>query len=227
MKHNRQLDVACETKTKDNVFVNVNVSVQFQVKEDKIYEAYYELSDTESQIRAYVFDTVRSILPTMELDQAFEAKEELAIGVQDALKETMESYGYKIIQALITDLTPDTRVKNAMNEINASRRLKESNVERAEGEKIQIVKAAEAGKSHTRDAASGHQNPSARNPQNPQCPMRHYFPHTIAVCLKPQNPSQSTCRGRVWRSSVRPSWMVCATPSRTSLAMSPVQPRRT
>lgn len=139
-----QLDVACETKTKDNVFVNVNVSVQFQVKEDKIYEAYYELSDTESQIRAYVFDTVRSILPTMELDEAFEAKEELAIGVQSALKETMESYGYKIIQALITDLTPDARVKNAMNEINASRRLKESNVERAEGEKIQIVKAAEA-----------------------------------------------------------------------------------
>lgn len=140
----RQLEVSVETKTQDNVFVNVTVSVQYQMVLERAYEAYYSLSDTETQIQAYIFDTVRSIIPTMELDRAFEAKEEVAMKVKESLQQTMNEYGYAIIQALITDLTPDARVKNAMNEINASRRLRESNTERAEGEKIQIVKAAEA-----------------------------------------------------------------------------------
>uniref|UniRef100_A0A7S2W4V0 Band 7 domain-containing protein n=1 Tax=Rhizochromulina marina TaxID=1034831 RepID=A0A7S2W4V0_9STRA len=140
----QQLDVQCETKTMDNVFVNVVVSVQYQVQKDKVGEAYYSLSRPESQIRAYVFDTVRSVIPTMELDQAFESKEEVASAVKQALKETMDDFGYVIIQALITDLTPDQKVKDAMNQINASRRLKDANAEKAEADKIQMVKSAEA-----------------------------------------------------------------------------------
>lgn len=138
------LDVPCNTKTKDNVFVNVAVSVQYQVIEDKVYDAFYKLTDADEQITAYVFDVIRSAIPKLGLDEAFETKEQLALDVQGSLSEIMNKYGYSIVQTLVTDLTPDLRVKDAMNAINESKRLKEAAKEKAEADKILQVKAAEA-----------------------------------------------------------------------------------
>lgn len=132
----QQLNVRVETKTLDNVFLTAVVSVQYQVLRDKCYEAFYSLTNPAQQITAHVYDVMRSQLPTLELDSVFEAKEELALAVKNALTETMTSYGYQIVQVLITDLDPDDRVKNAMNEINSSKRLKYAVAERAEGDKI-------------------------------------------------------------------------------------------
>mmetsp|Transcript_10493 Transcript_10493/g.13624 ORF Transcript_10493/g.13624 Transcript_10493/m.13624 type:complete len:288 (-) Transcript_10493:206-1069(-) len=140
----RQLDVECETKTKDNVFVNCVVSVQYQTVPEKVYEAFYRLTNPDEQIRSYVFDVVRSTLPTLDLDEAFEAKDDIAVRVKDSLDTTMKNFGYNILQALVTDITPDMRVRDAMNEINASKRLKEAAMEKAEGDKIRKVKEAEA-----------------------------------------------------------------------------------
>ena len=140
----RQLDVNCETKTKDNVFVNVVISVQYQVVLEKAFDAFYKLANPEIQIQAYVFDVVRSELPKMELDESFSNKEQLANEVKHHLDETMMSFGYSIIKALVTDISPDARVKMSMNEINASRRLREAAKEKAEADKITQVKAAEA-----------------------------------------------------------------------------------
>jgi len=140
----QQLDVRVETKTLDNVFITAVVSIQFQVLQEKVYEAFYALTDPRRQITAHVFDVLRSELPNLELDAVFEAKEDLAVSVKNALSETMTQYGYQILQTLITDLDPDQRVKNAMNEINSSKRLKYAVAERAEGEKILKVKSAEA-----------------------------------------------------------------------------------
>jgi len=140
----QQLDVRVETKTLDNVFVTAVVSIQYQILQEKVYEAFYALTDPQRQITSFVFDVIRSELPTLELDSVFEAKEELALAVKNALSETMTQYGYQIMQVLITDLDPDRRVKNAMNEINSSKRLKYAVAERAEGDKILKVKSAEA-----------------------------------------------------------------------------------
>eukprot|EP00301_Raphidiophrys_heterophryoidea_P014767 c23227_g1_i1.p1 GENE.c23227_g1_i1~~c23227_g1_i1.p1 ORF type:complete len:297 (-),score=98.92 c23227_g1_i1:401-1246(-) len=140
----QQLDVDCETKTKDNVFVNVVVSVQYQVLREKVYEAAYKLTNSHDQIRAYVFDVVRSTVPHMLLDHAFESKDEISTQVKNQLSVAMNEYGYVIVKALVTDLTPDARVKAAMNEINANKRHKEAATERAEADKILVVKAAEA-----------------------------------------------------------------------------------
>lgn len=140
----QQLNVSCETKTSDNVFVSVTISVQYSVTQNLIYEAFYKLTNPESQIRSYVYDVVRATLPLMALDAAFEAKEEIADSVRHSLSEVMSTYGYEIHQALVTDLSPDAKVKTAMNEINASKRLKEAAYEKAEGEKILLVKNAEA-----------------------------------------------------------------------------------
>merc|ERR1712038_1813930 len=106
--------------------------------------AFYALSDPRRQITAHVYDVLRSELPNLELDSVFEAKEDLALAVKNSLTDTMGKYGYQIMQVLITDLDPDQRVKNAMNEINSSKRLKFAVAERAEGEKILKVKSAEA-----------------------------------------------------------------------------------
>jgi len=140
----QQLDVRVETKTLDNVFITAVVSIQYQILKEKAYEAFYALTNPTQQITAHVFDVIRAELPNLELDEVFEAKETLALTVKNALSATMGQYGYQILQALITDLDPDQKVKNAMNEINSSKRLKFAVAERAEGDKILKVKSAEA-----------------------------------------------------------------------------------
>lgn len=140
----QQIDVRVETKTLDNVFITATVSVQYQVLRENVYDAFYSLTNPRMQITAHIYDVLRAELPTLELDSVFEAKEDLALAVKNALAEVMTRYGYQILQALITDLDPDQRVKNAMNEINSSKRLKDAVVEQAEGAKILQVKSAEA-----------------------------------------------------------------------------------
>jgi len=140
----QELNVRVETKTLDNVFLTAQVSVQYCILAEKVTEAFYELTNPRQQITAHVYDVMRSQLPTLELDAVFESKEELALAVKNALANVMTGYGYSIVQALITDLDPDIKVKNAMNEINSSKRLKFAVAERAEGEKILEVKRAEA-----------------------------------------------------------------------------------
>ncbi|CAM9601716.1 unnamed protein product, partial [Sphacelaria rigidula] len=131
-------------QTKDNVFVTAVVSVQYQAVETKIYDAYYRLTDPKAQIRSYVYDVVRSTLPKLDLDQAFDSKDDIAVNVKNQLETVMMEYGYQILQTLVTDLDPDRRVKEAMNEINASKRMREAATNKAEADKIMQVKAAEA-----------------------------------------------------------------------------------
>lgn len=140
----RQLDVDVETKTRDNVFVKVIVSVQYFVLPEKIYEAFYKLNDPDAQIRAFVFDVVRARVPLIDLDDVFAKKDEIADGVKSELCQVMENFGYSILKALVTDIDPDQKVKEAMNEINAAQRLRVAAMEKGEAEKILRVKEAEA-----------------------------------------------------------------------------------
>mmetsp|Transcript_1916 Transcript_1916/g.3220 ORF Transcript_1916/g.3220 Transcript_1916/m.3220 type:complete len:293 (-) Transcript_1916:273-1151(-) len=140
----QQLDVLCETKTKDNVFIQVGVAVQYRVVTESAYDAWYRLTSPTSQIQAYVFDVIRSTIPRMELDQAFESKDDIAQAVLEQLQSVMKDYGYAIVNTLVTDLAPDTKVKASMNEINAARRLKEAASHQAEADKVRQVKNAEA-----------------------------------------------------------------------------------
>jgi len=140
----RQLDVDVETKTEDNVFVKVMVSVQYYVLPDKIFEAFYRLENPEMQIRSFVFDVVRARVPRIKLDDVFEKKDEIADVVKGELSEVMDDFGYGIVKALVTDIDPDPKVKDAMNEINAATRLRVASTEKGEAEKILQVKAAEA-----------------------------------------------------------------------------------
>lgn len=142
----KQLEVRCETKTKDNVFVTVVISVQYNVVEDNVKDAWYKLTEPHSQIRAYVEDVIRGAVPVKTLDEAFSSKDQLALAVKDQLTHEMKEYGYEIVKALVTDLNPDAKVKASMNEINAQNRLKEASSAKGDGEKILLVKAAEADK---------------------------------------------------------------------------------
>jgi regulator of protease activity HflC (stomatin/prohibitin superfamily) len=136
--------VNVETKTKDNVFAAIQIAVQFEVIRSKIYEAFYSLQNPLVQINAYVFDVVRSTVPRMLLDDVFESKDQIASQVKESLTKIMHEFGYFIHQVLVTDIAPNGRVRDAMNEINASRRLRLAAAERAEAEKILSVKQAEA-----------------------------------------------------------------------------------
>ncbi len=138
-----QLDVEIETKTKDNVFVKLQVSVQYRVKEDAIYAAFYKLDNDVKQITSFVFDVVRAQVPKMILDNVFDEKESIADAVKAELTDTMQAFGYEIVKALVTDINPDEKVKHAMNEINEQQRLRMAATEKGEAEKIIKIKQAE------------------------------------------------------------------------------------
>lgn len=139
----QQLDVRVETKTKDNVFVFVVVSVQYYVLPDKVVDAFYRLQNPQSQITSFVFDTVRARVPNTNLDELFVMKDDIAQAVKTELDQVMDDFGYGIIKALVTDIDPDAKVKESMNEINAAQRQRVAAVEQAEADKIRVVKAAE------------------------------------------------------------------------------------
>lgn len=140
----QQLDVIIETKTKDNVFVKMKVSVQFKVIQEKVYDAFYKLEYPHDQITSYVFDVVRAEVPKLKLDDVFERKDDIAIAVKRELNEAMTTYGYDIINTLITDIDPDIQVKNAMNRINAADREKTAAEYEPEASRIRIVAKAKA-----------------------------------------------------------------------------------
>lgn len=126
------------------MFVNLECSVQYEVKPDKIYESFYKLSEPYVQISSYVFDVVRAAVPLLLIDDVFEQKEEIAEQVKGRLQAVMSDFGFNIVQALVTDINPNLKVKEAMNEINAASRSKQAAKEKAEADKIVLVKQAEA-----------------------------------------------------------------------------------
>ena len=140
----QQLDVIIETKTLDDVFVHLKISVQFQIQRDHVYNAFYKLQNPHEQITAFIFDTVRAEVPKMRLDDVFVKKEEIAIAIQRELKEAMLNYGYDIVKALVTDIDPDENVKIAMNRINAAEREKTAAQHEGDAQRILIVERAKA-----------------------------------------------------------------------------------
>ncbi|MGB5243262.1 MAG: SPFH domain-containing protein [Lutimonas sp.] len=140
----QQLDVIIETKTKDDVFVHLKISVQYQILKNKVYEAFYELQNPKEQITAYVFDLVRAEVPKMILDDVFEKKDDIALAIKRELNDAMLAYGYDIIKALVTDIDPDGSVKEAMNRINAAEREKIAAQHEGDAQRILIVERAKA-----------------------------------------------------------------------------------
>jgi regulator of protease activity HflC (stomatin/prohibitin superfamily) len=139
----QQLDVRIETKSEDNVFVNLTVSVQYFVLPEKVYDAFYRLEDAQRQITSYVFDVVRAQVPRIKLDDVFSHKDDIAETVKVELSHVMEGFGYGILKALVTDIEPAPRVKEAMNEINYAQRMRVAATEKGEAERILKVKNAE------------------------------------------------------------------------------------
>ena len=140
----QQLDVIIDTKTLDNVFIRMKVSVQYQVIRNQVGDAYYRLENPENQITSYVFDVVRAEVPKLKLDDVFVKKDDVAIAVKGELQEAMQSYGYDIIKALVTDIDPDEQVEHAMNRINAAEREKTAAEYESEAQKIRIIAVAKA-----------------------------------------------------------------------------------
>ncbi|MBF0452998.1 MAG: SPFH domain-containing protein [Candidatus Magnetomorum sp.] len=140
----QQLDVMIETKTLDNVFLTLTVSVQYRVLARSANDAFYKLDNPKDQIRAYVFDVVRAEVPRLELDDVFQNKDDIAVAVKTELSDTMKEFGYLIVKSLVTDIEPDKKVKDSMNEINAAKRFRMASEQKAEAERIVRIKNAEA-----------------------------------------------------------------------------------
>jgi len=142
----QQMEVSCDTKSKDNVFLTIRVAIQYQViaEDQSIKDAHYRLTNPRTQIESYVYDVIRSTVPKIELDDVFTTKAEIAADIQESLKESMGAFGYQILSTPITDIDPDREVKRAMNEINKQKRLRVAAEDEGEAVKIRAVKEAEA-----------------------------------------------------------------------------------
>lgn len=140
----QQLIVEVDTKTKDNVFVKIYIAVQYRVLEGSEADSYYKLQDHVEQIRSYVLDVVRAKVPKMDLDEVFEKKDDVGVAVKSELDASMRTYGFEIPNALVTDVDPDEKVKQAMNEIQAQQRLQVAANAKGEANKVLVVKNAEA-----------------------------------------------------------------------------------
>jgi len=139
-----QITLTMETKTKDNVFVTIPISVQNRVRPEKVYDAYYKLSDPVAQIKSYVEQVILGHVPGMTLDEVFASQSSIAAAVKQELDADMATFGYEIVNVLVTDIVPDQKVKSAMNDINAAQREQVAANARGEAEKILVVKKAEA-----------------------------------------------------------------------------------
>jgi regulator of protease activity HflC (stomatin/prohibitin superfamily) len=139
-----QITLTMETKTKDNVFVTIPISVQNRVKPDKVFDAFYKLSDPVAQIKSYVEQVILGHVPGMTLDEVFASQSSIAAAVKQELDADMSTFGYEIVNVLVTDIIPDSKVKSAMNDINAAQREQVAAAARGEAEKILVVKKAEA-----------------------------------------------------------------------------------
>jgi len=139
-----QITLTMETKTKDNVFVTIPISVQNRVRPEKVYDAYYKLSDPVAQIKSYVEQVILGHVPGMTLDEVFASQSSIAAAVKQELDSDMATFGYEIVNVLVTDIVPDAKVKSAMNDINAAQREQVAAAARGEAEKILVVKKAEA-----------------------------------------------------------------------------------
>lgn len=139
-----QISLTMETKTKDNVFVTIPISVQHQVRPERVFDAYYKLSNPIAQIQAYVEQVILGHVPGMTLDEVFASQSGIAAAVKKELDADMAGFGYEIVNVLVTDIVPDDKVKSAMNDINAAQREQVAAAARGEAEKILVVKRAEA-----------------------------------------------------------------------------------
>ena len=139
-----QITLTMETKTKDNVFVTIPISVQNRVRPEKVFDAYYKLSDPTAQIKSYVEQVILGHVPGMTLDEVFASQSSIAAAVKQELDADMATFGYEIVNVLVTDIVPDQKVKSAMNDINAAQREQVAANARGEAEKILVVKRAEA-----------------------------------------------------------------------------------
>lgn len=139
-----QIQLTMETKTKDNVFVTIPISVQNRVRPEKVFDAYYKLSDPMQQIQSYVEQVILGHVPGMTLDEVFASQSSIAAAVKEELDADMAGFGYEIVNVLVTDIVPDAKVKSAMNDINAAQREQVAANARGEAEKILVVKKAEA-----------------------------------------------------------------------------------
>ncbi len=142
----RELEINVESKTKDDVFCDILIAVQFYVEENEnsVKAAFYKLMNPQQQISSYVFDTVRALVPDMPVDEVFSEKDKIALAVKERLQDTMDQFGYTILQSLVNDIQPAAKVKEAMNEVNASARMREAAKNKAEAKKIQTIAEAEA-----------------------------------------------------------------------------------
>ncbi|WP_297316862.1 SPFH domain-containing protein [Bifidobacterium indicum] len=153
-----QLNVKLETKTKDNVFVTVEVSTQFRVEAQNVATAYYELGDPAGQLRSYMEDALRSAIPSLSLDDAFARKDDIASDVQQTVGQEMRRFGFSVIKTLVTAIDPSAQVKQAMDSINAAQREKEATRERAAARRIEIETQASADAEKTRMQGEGQAN---------------------------------------------------------------------
>ena len=149
-----QKKINLRVKTKDNVFTDLGIDVQYKIKPEDTEKAFFSLDDPEGQMNAFVKNVVRSRVPKLDLDVLFESPDDISQAIEDRLAPKM-AHGFTIVSTLLTTIDPDEYVMESMNKINATDRLKAAAKNEADAEYIKRVRAAEADRDRKRLQGEG------------------------------------------------------------------------
>ncbi|KEG07108.1 hypersensitive-induced response protein 1-like [Trypanosoma grayi] len=132
------------SKTKDNVFVTLKLTINVQVVPDRVDAAFYGLEEPLSIIQSYVENSVEAKIPLYNLEALFIERGTISQQLKNETDAIMEVYGWDIVSALITEIDPGDEMTEAINSIQKYQRLRVAAVDEAETKKMQRVRAAEA-----------------------------------------------------------------------------------
>ncbi len=140
----RELDIPGQFKTRDNVFVDIMIRVQYSILPERVADAYYKLTAPEQQITAFVLNTVRGEVAKMELREIFEHQDSVGDAVNQQLSLRMAEFGFEIHNSLVNEIQPASEVVRSLNAVMASENAKKAAQNEGEAHKLKTVLQAEA-----------------------------------------------------------------------------------
>ena len=128
--------------TKDNVTMQIDTVIYFQITDPKLYT--YGVEYPMSAIENLTATTLRNIIGEMELDQSLTSRDVINAKMRSILDEATDPWGIKVNRVELKNILPPREIQNAMEKQMKAERERRESILQAEGQKASQIMAAEA-----------------------------------------------------------------------------------
>ena len=133
--------------TKDNVTMQIDTVIYFQITDPKLYT--YGVEYPMSAIENLTATTLRNIIGELELDQSLTSRDTINAKMRSILDEATDPWGIKVNRVELKNILPPREIQNAMEKQMKAERERRESILQAEGEKASKVLIAEGEKQST------------------------------------------------------------------------------